>query len=169
MWGRSAGAIPTPVSRTENVTPSSRWLSDSSTRPPRGVYLIAFMTRFMKSCRSRVASPSTVAGSRTSSDTARSAVLAQDDRGLEDFVHERVEGHRLTNHIVPPFVGPGQREQRIHEVRHPTRLLQRLLERDELLGRVRWRRQGTLDVRAQHRERRLELVARIGRESPESR
>ncbi len=44
--------------RSRRRTRASR---DSSTRPPRGVYLIAFVTRFRNSCRSRVRSPITIA------------------------------------------------------------------------------------------------------------
>jgi hypothetical protein len=69
--------------------------------------------------------------------------------------------------VEAPLVGPGEREQAVHEIRHARRLLQRLLER---LHRLAARRSGCIarsTSAPQHGERRLELVRRVGGEAAE--
>ena len=133
--------------------------------PPRGVYLIAFVTRLRKSWRSRVAIAEDRDRSRPPASTREPGVLAEDHRGLDDLVHERLELDRLAMQIEAPLVGARERQQDFDEIRHARRLLQRLLERDELLGAVGDVCHRALDVGAQHRQRRLELVARVGGEA----
>ena len=74
------------------------------------------------------------APSTVGSETCETGVLAQDHGGLEDIVDERLELERLAMQIEASFVGASEREQTVHEIRHARRFLQRLLERDELLG-----------------------------------
>ena len=133
--------MPMPVSRTtiDDLVIADARSADSSTRPPRGVYLMAFVTRLSNSCRSRVRSPSTIASSSTGSDNVQPRVLAEDHRGLVDVAHERLQLDRLAMQVEPPFVGARQRQQAVDEIRHARRLLQRLLERDQLLGAIRRR------------------------------
>ena len=74
--------------------------------------------------------------------------------------------HALAAHRQPSLVGAGDQEQVLGEPRQPLRLLgggaQCLLE---LRGRAR-AAQGELELGAQQRERRAQLVARVGEEAP---
>ena len=82
--------------------------------------------------------------------------------------HQRFELDGLAVHLESPFVGAGEREQRVHEIGHARRLLQRLLEGDELVGRAVGELHRALHVGAQHRERCLELVTGIGGKSAQA-
>ena len=157
-----------PVSRTVIAISSlDRRVTATSTRPPDGVYLIAFVTRLSSSCRSRVRSPITTAFSSVGSD---SVSPASSPRITAVSYTSRTSGSSSTGtriEVEPPFVGARERQQTVDEIRHARGLLQRLLERHHLVGPIRRRMHGALDVGAQHGERRLELVARIGREAPQ--
>ena len=65
----------------------------------------------------------------------------------------------------PALVCASQRQQGVHQLSHPVHLEQRLLERLHHVWRCRRMRERALDSGPQHRERRLELVARVGREA----
>ena len=52
-WGRSSGAIPSPVSTTAISTPSSSSLADTVTEPPGGVWHSAFSNRLRSTCVNR--------------------------------------------------------------------------------------------------------------------
>src|SRR6185369_12718567 len=97
----------------------------------------------------------------------KARVLAQDHRRLEHVVDERLDRERLAIQVEPPFVRASERQETIHEVRHPRRLLESLLERDEMFGGRGRRMHRALYVRTKHREWRFQLVARIGREAPQ--
>ena len=57
------GLDPTPVSATESIARPSSGSTAARTRPPRGVYLRAFVSRLFVICSRRTASPSTISGS----------------------------------------------------------------------------------------------------------
>ena len=57
--GRAASGTPMPVSVTAHSTSAPSLVISTAMRPPRGVYLIAFETRFCSTCRSSWASPMT--------------------------------------------------------------------------------------------------------------
>ena len=68
-----------------------------------------------------------------------------------------------------PLVRAREHEQRLHELGHAVDLLERLLERRQRLGWQAGHGDGALDPGAEHGERGLELVARVGGEAAQRR
>ena len=124
----------------------------------------ALSTRFTSACPTRSGSASSrrpVGSTRSSrpSDAARVAkrVAASSSRSAA--------GDRLSADRQRPLVGPGDQEQVVGEPREPLRLLGGRAERAlELLARAR-PAQREVELRAQQRERRPQLVARVGDEA----
>ena len=97
------------------------------------------------------------------------AGLGEEAGGLGGIVHQLAQVGGLHGERGPPLVGARQGEQVLHHLRHLVDLLQRLVERlDALGGRARMG-EGPLHAGAQHHERRLQLVARVGGEPVQAR
>src|SRR4029453_5069187 len=97
MRGRSAGAMPTPVSRTATSTRPSPAVASTATSPPGGVYFTALSTRLMRiwARRSRSAWTPRARGRRARQPRpqphpARVGLHADD---VEGAFHHLGEGH----------------------------------------------------------------------------
>ena len=162
--GRKSAGNPSPSSRHAQRRPSR-----SRPRPPSRTVPApcrsALSTRLPSACSRRTRSPVKTSSSRRghlelAPRRSRTRVEATRDR-VEDLAHGvPVEAQRK-----PALVGPREHEQILGEPHEPLDLLRRRAKRASSSSCERGRAQRELELGAERRERRPQLVARVGDEA----
>ena len=134
---------------------------------PAGVCTSALPTRLPTTWRSRSSSPSTVTPSATSAVTTRSGATARASAAASTASTPRSTGARVQR---PSLVETGEQQQVVDQRRHPHRLLLGAAHRlVELGGVVETAVAVELGVAADRRDRRAQLVRRVGDEPAQAR